>query len=331
MRCSLAFEVRQKSGARSSVLCRRHLLANACLPIGSKTRCSASISTPPAGSTLELWAVVVASDSPIGTAADGNGLFVECSSLEVSRALIDLTEAEESTGESKGVEDIASSSSMVYAGGDAMCWSAALNGVVSTPDPLLSTDSILIYSTAESVLLPDNFSVARKFRWIGQPLILAKVSFQARLCVATGGGGNSGAPVGDVEGHVGYVWRVLRCRHDCGVSAQQHYTVVAEGALNTWSGGEKPSANHLLAPWLWREVSTTVENVGMNDGFLVCCRVTRKGEEGAQQSLAVNVKDCKVLVESGGYSGWEDLLNEGDSTPTLLYSTFNDPSLQMAR
>jgi hypothetical protein len=320
MRCRLAFEVRQKSGSRSSVLCRRPLLASACLPLGSKTRCSASVPTPPARSTLELWAVVYSSDSPIGAAKDGNGVFVECSALEVSRALV-----ESSAEESK--EEVALSS-LVLAGGDAACWSSALNGAVSTPDPLVSRDAALCYSSGDGTALPGHYSVQRRFRWMGQPLAVATVSFQARLCTS----GDS--PVGDVTGHVGYAWRLLRCRHDCGADARQHYSVVAEGELNTWSSGsDQPSANQLLAPWLWREISASVENVGMNDGFLLCCRATGGGdEEGAGPlSFTVSVKDCRVSAEASSFSGWEDLLNEGDSAPTLMYSTFNDPSLQMAR
>lgn len=369
MRCRLAFEIRQNNGNRSSIVCRKTLLSSACLPNGQKTRCSATVSVSSSHCSLEVWAVVVATDNSIGLERDGNGLFLECSSMEVSRALVGNDDEEQWNTENERRPTF--ENDLVLAGGDAVCWSAAMNGVISTSDNLVSQDSTLLClsdmnGATGADPLPDNYHVVRKFKWIGQPLLMSKIQFQARLCTVSGGhvSSSTGSSLVNVErdlkkrgsapkaGHVGYSWRVLRCRHDCGVSKHECYETVAEGDINTWGsfgtgdisntakeeGGKLvPSANQLLAPWLWQDISATVENVALNDGFLICCRISSRIDEAEEDSgansaqLGVSVKNMQVTADVQSFNGWEDLLNEGDFTPTLIYSTFNDPDLQMAR
>ena len=353
MHCRLAYEVRQVSGSRSTIVCRRPLLANACLPVSRKTRCSATFRVPTKGlSDFQVWAIVVGSDHPIGLEEDGNGLYIECSALEVSRALVDLDHGEvQETVD--GMPSAGEATRLVLVGGDVPCWSAAMNAMVSAPTALISRGSALYVAESDSALSPhalNEFTVVRKFRWVGQPVASSVVQFQIRVSTFSVGlpsreGAGTDLMRGEEQrkspgvGHVGYEWRVMRCRHDCGVDGQEIYSVVAEGQLNTWSAGTEtdtagqPSANQLLAPWLWQDISASVDNVAVNDGLLICCRASRAKDDDASNILpyTVSVKNCKIFVDVDAFTGWEDLLNEGDNTPSLLYNTFNNPSLEMAR
>mmetsp|Transcript_10613 Transcript_10613/g.16084 ORF Transcript_10613/g.16084 Transcript_10613/m.16084 type:complete len:900 (+) Transcript_10613:108-2807(+) len=317
-KCRLSWEVRCRD-AQSRVLASQPLLPGACLPPGKRTRCSVTIPCPPMQSIIEVWVHVVSSDTLIGSSADGSGLVVEGSRFEALRSHV------HSLKPSHDNEQGAADARMVFAGGDSLMWSGNCNRLLS--------ERVGLEDTNAAQGIPEGYNIDRKFQWVGQPSATCSIRFKARLTatwkVGTHGASSSGWRMtnGDT---IGYRWSVLRCRHGSG-----EYEEVGFGSIDTADDEEgtqqEQVVTRLLAPWTWREWSVEVDNLGMNDFFLLCsCLKNPSESKELAERCSVGIQECGIFLPADSYVGWEGLMSEGTMNPTVVYSSFNDQGLQIA-
>jgi hypothetical protein len=135
---------------------------------------------------------------------------------------------------------------------------------------------------------------------------------------------------------VGYEWAVMRCRHD-GVGSHlldNWYELLGQGTHvdHTENLTDHPVETRILDPWLWKPFSLPVENIMMNDGYLLLYRVERPNPSGLAEEVGgamVSVSDWGISLIGESFYGWEELLDD-PLQGRILSGVWDDPSLQLA-
>jgi hypothetical protein len=198
----LSWEVKCVTGSKVVTFAKRVLEPTACLPLGQRVQCAATVPCPPMYSHLEVWVTVVSSDVKIGSRIHSTektsrrglryevegGLHIDSSQFEISRPHI-YHQPEE----------------FVFIPGDQQELSPVENAMVSLYDPRQSQPFHQFHHLPLSLhnpSLPEGFTPVRHLRWSGQPVGQGRIQFKMRLSASFGfkrgspGEGPGGGPAG---------------------------------------------------------------------------------------------------------------------------------------
>jgi hypothetical protein len=254
-------------------------------------------------------------------------------------------------------------------GGDSPVWSRATNSLVSLTDPLqdrpihtMTNFPPLLSSSVSG--LPAGYTILRRCRWIGPPTASLNVSFRLKLSSThrisdtNDESPSDSVPLGTAPepswaltagAHVGYEWSLFRCHHDGvgsqvddgryslaysdrDVEAKQQDQERDQQDKEEWKRSRSSNPPAAITPWLWREWTACLEDVSLNDGIVLCARVTLPPSAASTEVLSrccVTIESFNVSMPLEEYRGWEDLLDEALLSPTLLYNCINDQSLSV--
>jgi hypothetical protein len=357
----LSWEVKCITGSKVVTFAKRVLEPNACLPIGQRVKCAAAVPCPPMYSYLEVWVTVVSSDVKIGSRIHSTevtsrkslrygvegGLHMDSSQFEISRPAI-YGQPEE----------------FIFISGDQRELSSVENSLISLYDPFESQPFHQFHHLPPSFCnasLPEGFSVGRHLRWSGQPVGHGRIQFKMRLSASHGfKREESGDRFNETEGvrnnttrlvhepswrtteaedregagnQRGYEWAVMRCRHS-GIGSHLldgWYEIVGQGThldnAENLSLPPHPVESSLLDPWLWKPFEVPVENILLNDSFLLLYRVT--SSSSSDGNMIVSVSDWGISLIGESFLGWEEMLDE-ESNGNILNAVWNDPCLSIS-
>lgn len=355
----LSWEIKCLTGSKTITLVKRILQPNACLPLGQRVECAATVPCPPMYSNLEIWISVTSSDVKIGSRIHPTtlsreksvryevegGLHIDCCHLEITRPQI-YQKPEEYVKHTADIPEV----------------SVVENFLISLYDPYQNQPFHKYHHLPpkyENGSLPEGYTLIRHLRWSGHAASHGQILFQLKLSASYGfkkdnsdssrndndetnrakiihepGWNHTGGEMPPhLDHHLGYQWMVMRCRYD-GLGSHvldNWYEVVGEGthANNTENTTNHPIETSLLDPWLWRSFCVNVENVLTNDGYILLYRLLTPSPAPDGNTLLI-VKDWGISLIGESYYGCEEML-ETVYQGNVLNGVWNDPSLEIAR
>lgn len=358
----LSWEIKCITGSKVVTFAKNILQPNACLPVGQRVECAATIPCPPMYSNLEIWAYVTSADVRIGSRIHSTtmsknkslnyevegGLHLDCCHLQITRPNI-YHNPENFIKISADIPEI----------------SVVENSIMSLYDPY-ENQSFYKYHhippNYHNLSLPDGYTIIRHLRWTGQAASHGQIQFQLKLSASHGLkkenslleavdriGENKAKIVHEpswnqtedikpnLDHQLGYHWIVMRCRHD-GIGSyllDNWYEVIGEGTHldNTENMTNHPIETSLLDPWLWRSYCINVENILLNDGYILLYKVSTPTIATSiplkNSNTLVIAKDWGISLIGESFYGVEERL-DSSFQGNILNGIWNDPSLQIA-
>lgn len=147
---------------------------------------------------------------------------------------------------------------------------------------------------------------------------------------------------------LGYEWILLRCHHQSfgNILYDNNYEIISRGndrdmtyQVNSIQNNKDDNEdnnededneiyqNSALNPWLWKLFEVPIENITLNDSYLLVGKVIHyESKSEISSQCIVNVTNWGMLLLGESFNGWEDILDEVNQQ-SFLNGVWDDPNL----